>query len=95
LPITIAVPVSWHIGRTPPAAMFAFFRRSRATKRSLGEASGSSRIRVSCRRWAGRSQWAMSRNAVRVRSVSASGSTWRKVCPAASIVDTPSEPSER
>ena len=28
LPMTIAVPVSWHIGRMPPAAMLAFFRRS-------------------------------------------------------------------
>ena len=28
LPTTIAVPVSWHIGSTPPAAMLAFFSRS-------------------------------------------------------------------
>ena len=48
LPITIAVPVSWHIGSTPAAAMLAFFSRSRATKRSLADASGSSRIRRSC-----------------------------------------------
>ena len=27
-PMTIAVPVSWHIGSTPPAAILAFFRRS-------------------------------------------------------------------
>ena len=86
LPITIAVPVSWHIGSTPPAAMLAFFSRSRATKRSLAEASGSSRMRRSCARWAGRSQWAMSWNAVRARSVSASGSTSRNVRPAASTV---------
>ena len=42
--MTIAVPVSWHIGRTPPAAMFAFFSRSRATNWSLLHASGSSRM---------------------------------------------------
>jgi hypothetical protein len=28
----MAVPVSWHIGKTPPAAMLAFLRRSSATK---------------------------------------------------------------
>ena len=44
LPLTIAVPVSWHDGSTPPAAMLAFFSSSRATKRSLAEASGSSRM---------------------------------------------------
>ena len=45
LPMTIAVPVSWHIGRMPPAATLAFFSRSSATKRSLSRlASGSSRI---------------------------------------------------
>ena len=32
--MTIAVPVSWHIGRIPPAAMLAFSRRSRATNRA-------------------------------------------------------------
>jgi hypothetical protein len=31
----IAVPVSWHIGSTPPAAMLAFFSRSKATNLSL------------------------------------------------------------
>ena len=54
LALTIAVPVSWHIGSTPPAAMFAFFSRSRATKRSLSLASGSSRMLRSCCRWPGR-----------------------------------------
>ena len=28
LPMMMAVPVSWHIGSTPPAEMLAFFRRS-------------------------------------------------------------------
>src|SRR6187455_2860331 len=46
LPMTMAVPVSWHIGRTPPAAMLAFFSRSRATNLSVWDASGSSRMRV-------------------------------------------------
>ena len=58
--------------------MLAFFSRSRATKRSLADASGSSRMARSCRRWPGRSRWAMSRIASRVSSVSASGSTLRK-----------------
>jgi hypothetical protein len=40
----IAVPVSWHIGSTPPAAMFAFLRKSKATNLSFGLASLSSRI---------------------------------------------------
>ncbi len=44
LPFTIAVPVSWHDGRMPPAAMHAFFSSSVATNTSLGDASGSSRI---------------------------------------------------
>ncbi len=54
LPITIAVPVSWHIGSTPPAAMFAFFNRSSATNRSFGEASVSFMIEASWVRCAGR-----------------------------------------
>ena len=41
LPITMAVPVSWHIGKIPPAEMLAFFKRSNATNRSFGELSGS------------------------------------------------------
>jgi hypothetical protein len=44
----IAVPVSWHIGSTPPAAMLAFFRKSKATNLSLSLASSSSRIARSC-----------------------------------------------
>ena len=40
LPMTIAVPVSWHIGSTRPAAILAFFSRSKATKRSLGGGLG-------------------------------------------------------
>jgi hypothetical protein len=48
LPLTIAVPVSWHIGSTPPAAIDAFFSRSSATKRSLSLASGSSRMFRNC-----------------------------------------------
>src|SRR5256885_8214493 len=50
LALMIAVPVSWHIGKTPPAAMLAFFRKSNATNLSLSLASGSSKIgRASCR----------------------------------------------
>ena len=44
LPMMIAVPVSWHIGRILPEAILAFLSRSRATNRSLSDASGSSRI---------------------------------------------------
>jgi hypothetical protein len=47
LPFTIAVPVSWHDGRIPPAAMLAFFSSSSATKRSLSDASASSRMAAS------------------------------------------------
>ena len=54
LPITIAVPVSWHIGSTPPAEMLTFLSRSSATNRSLPDASGSSMIRRSWARCAGR-----------------------------------------
>jgi hypothetical protein len=46
--MTIAVPVSWHIGSTKPAEMFTFLSRSSATNRSFGEASGSSRMVRSC-----------------------------------------------
>ena len=46
--MTMAVPVSWHIGSTPPAEMLAFFRSSSATYLSLAEASPSSRIARSC-----------------------------------------------
>ena len=56
LPLTMAVPVSWHDGSTPPAAMYAFFSSSRATKRSLAEASGSSRMAASCAEVAGPQQ---------------------------------------
>ena len=48
LAMTRAVPVSWHIGKIPPAEMLAFFKRSVATKRSLGEASGSLMIFANC-----------------------------------------------
>ena len=40
LALTIAVPVSWHIGSTPPAATAAFLSRSVATKRSFGARLG-------------------------------------------------------
>ena len=53
LPMTIAVPVSWHIGSTPPAAILAFLSKSWATKRSLSEASASSRMARSWARWPG------------------------------------------
>jgi len=52
--MTIAVPVSWHIGSTPPAEMLTFLSRSVATNRSFPDASGSSMILRSCARWAGR-----------------------------------------
>ena len=81
LPITMAVPVSWHMGSTPPAAMHAFLSRSRATYRSFGEACGSSRMDRSWRRCAGRSRWAMSCMAAAVRSVSSCGSISRKFRP--------------
>ncbi|MEY9540306.1 hypothetical protein ABIE85_003366 [Bradyrhizobium diazoefficiens] len=54
MPMMIAVPVSWHIGSTPPAAMLAFFKKSSATNLSFGLASPSSRIARSCFKWPGR-----------------------------------------
>ena len=54
LPMMIAVPVSWHIGSSPPAAMLAFFRKSKATNLSLSLASGSSRMLRNCLRCPGR-----------------------------------------
>jgi len=45
LPMTMAVPVSWHIGSTPAGGDIGrFFNRSDATNLSFAEASGSSRI---------------------------------------------------
>jgi len=73
--LTIAVPVSWHIGSTPPAAIDAFFRRSSATKRSLSLASGSRKMSASCCRWLLRKKWAMSRIASAVSRVIALAST--------------------
>ena len=73
--MTIAVPVSWHIGSTLPAAILAFFNRSKATKRSLAEASGSSRMARNCARWPGRSRCWQSTKACRASRVSASGAT--------------------
>ena len=74
-PMTIAVPVSWHIGKMPPAAMLAFFSRSNATKRSLSDDSGSSKILRSCCRCPGRSRCETSLKASNANSVSAFGST--------------------
>jgi hypothetical protein len=68
--------------------MLAFLSSSSATNRSFADASGSSKIARSCARWPGRRRCAMSRIAVFVRSVSASGATSRKVCPRASNVET-------
>ena len=81
LPMTMAVPVSWHPGRTMPAATFAFLRSSRATKRSLALASGSARMLESCCRWPGRRRCAMSVMPCRAIRVSASGSTRRTRSP--------------
>ena len=79
LPTTIAVPVSWHIGSTPPADTQALRSRSVATNRSLAEASGSSTIARSCARCDARSMWEMSCTAVRTSAVSVAGGTIRKV----------------
>ena len=76
-PTTTAVPVSWHPGRTPPAAMLALRSSSVATNRSLADASGSSKMEASWAKCPVRSRWAMSRMASLVSSRRASGSTWR------------------
>ena len=93
--MTMAVPVSWHIGSTPPAEMLTFLSRSSATKRSLPLASGSSMIRRSWARWAGRRKCAMSCMASSVSSRSASGSTCRNGRPPSSSTRTPSVVSSR
>ena len=71
----IAVPVSWHIGSTPPAAMLAFLRKSKATNLSLSDASGSSTIDFRLLRCAGRNRCEMSMNAASASARSASRST--------------------
>ena len=95
LPITMAVPVSWHIGNTPPAEMLRFLSRSRATNRSLPEASGSSMIVRNWARWPGRREWLMSWNASEVSLRIAPGSTLRNVSPSTSTVLTPSVDTSR
>src|SRR5215470_752487 len=95
LPITMAVPVSWHIGSTPPAATHALRSRSVATNRSLPEACGSSMIARSCARCDVRSRCEMSLTASRASIVSTSGSTRRKVRPAALIGSTALASSRR
>ena len=63
--------------------MQAFFSSSRATKRSLARRLGVVEdVAGAAARWPGRSRWAMSRIASRVRAVSTSGSTCRKRRPA-------------
>lgn len=86
----MAVPVSWHPGKTRPDAMFAFFSSSMATNLSLAEASGSSSIFRSCCKWAGRSRWAISPKAVRERVRRASPETERNSSPLTVVVDTAS-----
>jgi hypothetical protein len=93
--MTMAVPVSWHIGSTPPAEMLAFFSSSSATYLSFEEASLSSRMLRSCWRWPGRSRWEMSWKAAAVRVVSASGSTVSTSRPLNFVVPTKSEVSLR
>ena len=81
LPMTIAVPVSWHIGSTPPAETHALRSRSVATKRSFGDASGSSTIARSWARCDGRSRCWMSCTASRTSAVIVAGSISRNVRP--------------
>ena len=88
LPMTIAVPVSWHIGNTRPAAILAFFNRSKATNLSFDEASGSSRIARNEARCPGRSRWALSAKAWAASRVNASGSTLTMRRPSKSPVAT-------
>ena len=81
LPITIAVPVSWQPGSTPPAAMLAFLQQLERHEAVVGRGLGVVEDGASWARWPGRSRWAMSRMAWRVSRVSASGSTCRKRLP--------------
>ena len=84
----MAVPVSWHPGKTMPAAMLAFFRSSSATKRSLSDASGSSRMARSCAKWPGRSRCAMSVMPSCATRRSASGSTFSTSRPSTRSTET-------
>ena len=93
--MTMAVPVSWHPGRTLSAAMQALRSSSSATKRSFCDDSGSSMTLRSWARWPGRSRCATSSNATRATARSASGSTFSISAPSTRIVDTPSEGSFR
>jgi hypothetical protein len=65
LPITMAVPVSWHMGSTPPGGdvgvLQQLARHEAVVRRGLGVAQD----RESCARWPGRSRCAMSRMASR------------------------------
>ena len=81
--------MSWHIGSTPPAAIAAFFNRSSATNRSLGLASGSSRMARNCAKWPGRSRWEVSWKASNASSVSACASTCSTVLPSHTLLRTP------
>ena len=48
LPFTIAVPVSWHIGSTPPAAIDGVLQQVEGDEAVVVDASGSSRMLRSC-----------------------------------------------
>jgi hypothetical protein len=54
LPVMIAVPVSWQVGRMPLAAISELRRNCRATYLSFSLASGSLRISATCCWCAGR-----------------------------------------
>ena len=88
LPITIAVPVSWHIGRTPFEDMTAFFSISRATNLSLPELSGSSNIFASSLRCDDLIRWDTSLNDCSARSVSPSGAIFNISVPSNDFKDT-------
>ena len=90
LPITIAVPVSWHMGNILPAEILAFFNKSNATKRSFSEASGSSSILLSCWRCDVRKRWEVSENPSAVKWAMPSGSILRTSRSPVKIVSTKS-----
>ena len=91
----VAVPVSWHIGSTKPAATSALRSSASTTPRSFSEASGSSSTAASCARWPGRYRNATSRNASRATRRSASGATFRTSWPSNVATETWSDATLR
>ena len=80
LPMTIAVPVSWQPGRTPPAAMLGVLQQLEGDEAVVGRGLGVVEDAAQLRRCPGRSRWAMSRIASRGQERSAPRAPPRGTC---------------